>query len=131
LAHYFSAINAGDIAAAVEFAGPDVKVSVTDARYGRLEGSGREAFESWLAQSMSNGAVTIVPLSAERSDEVVRVELAVSVFRPASGAVTLLQQVDYTIDHDQITGAHAFGIRRVRWPADKAPVLGGDARRGD
>ena len=111
LAHYFSAINAGDIAAAVEFVGPDVKVSVVDARHGSVEGSGRDAFESWLAQSMSNGAVTIVPLSAERSDEVVRVELAVSVLRPPNEPVTLRQQVEYTIENGLIVAVQVWATR--------------------
>lgn len=130
LTAYFSAINAGDISGAVEFVSPDATVSIRDTLHGTLEGSGPEAFAAWLDQAMSSGAVTVVPLSAERRDESVSVELAVSVFRPASGAVTLLQQIDYTIDRDRITAARAFGVRHVRLPGVTTPVLGEDTRRG-
>ncbi len=51
---YFSAINAGDISGAVEFVSPDATVSIRDAGYGGFEGSGRGAFESWLAEATTS-----------------------------------------------------------------------------
>ncbi|MGP6204421.1 nuclear transport factor 2 family protein [Microbacterium sp. F2] len=131
LTAYFSAINAGDISGAVEFVSPDATVSIRDAGYGGFEGSGRGAFEAWLAEAMTTGRVTVVPLASERSNDNVRVELAVSVFRPAYGAVTMLQQIDYTIDHDWITAASGPGIRHVRWPAATTQTLDDDSPRDE
>lgn len=129
LTAYFSAINAGDISGAVEFVSPDATVSMADAGYGSFEGSGREAFASWLAEALSSGQVTVVPLASERSNDNVRVELAVSVFRPAYGAVTMLQQIDYTIGRGWITAARGSGVRHVRWPAATTQTLDDDSHR--
>lgn len=130
---YFTAINAGDIGSAVDCVSADATVKVDGGRDGVPPGSGRAAFEAWLTQEMTVGTVTLVPLVAERRDQRVRVELAVSVLARHSGAATMLQQIDYTIEQDRITEVRASGIRQLRWLAPpSAPLAGsdGDSRYG-